>query len=184
MLGRAESNVPLRTITLAGGCFWCLEAVYLRVAGVHGVQSGYANGHLEQPSYEQVCRGDTGHAEVVQLRYDPAEVDLRSLLEVFYAVHDPTTVDRQGNDVGPQYRSGIYWSDPGDEAVVRSVTAEAAALLDHAVVTELAPLSNFWPAEPEHDRYFERNPWQGYCAFVVGPKVAKFQQRFTALLRR
>lgn len=172
------------TITLGGGCFWCLEAVYLRVAGVHAVQSGYANGHLPAPSYEQVCRGDTGHAEVVQVRYDPTEVDLQALLEVFFAVHDPTTVDRQGNDVGPQYRSGIYWSDPADEAQVRAVAAQANALLDGRLVTELAPLLSFWPAEPEHDRYFERHPWQGYCAVVVGPKVAKFQQRFASLLRR
>lgn len=184
MLGHAEISVQHQTITLAGGCFWCLEAVYLRVAGVHGVQSGYANGHLSAPSYEQVCRGDTGHAEVVQLRYDPSEVDLRALLEVFFAVHDPTTLNSQGNDVGPQYRSGIYWSDPADEALVRAVTAEADALLDGGVVTELAPLDAFWPAEAEHDRYFERHPWQGYCAFVVGPKVAKFQQGFAALVRR
>ncbi|WP_247661368.1 peptide-methionine (S)-S-oxide reductase MsrA [Ideonella alba] len=184
MSGEGGNNMRMCTITLAGGCFWCLEAVYLRVAGVTAVQSGYANGHLPQPSYEQVCRGDTGHAEVVQLQYDPTQVELRALLEVFYAVHDPTTLNRQGNDVGPQYRSGIYWSDPADEPVVRAVTAEADALLGGGVVTELAPLSGFWPAEPEHDRYFERNPWQGYCAFVVGPKVAKFQQRFTSLLRR
>lgn len=172
-----------RTITLAGGCFWCLEAVYLRVRGVSSVESGYANGQLPQPSYEQVCRGDTGHAEVVRLAYAPDQVSLRQLLEVFFCIHDPTTLNRQGNDVGPQYRSGIYWDDPADEATVRAVAGEADAAHGGAVVTELQPLRAYWAAEPEHQRYFERHPHQGYCAFVVAPKVAKFSQTFGALVR-
>ena len=170
-------------VTLAGGCFWCLEAVFLRVRGVREVRSGYANGRVDHPSYEQVCRGDTGHAEVVRIVFDPSEVSLRALLEVFFCIHDPTTLNRQGHDIGTQYRSGIYWHDPADEPVVRAVLAEADAAHGGRVVTEAEPLRAFWPAEPEHDRYFERHPFQGYCAQVVAPKVQKFMQQFRALVR-
>ncbi|MBL8334147.1 MAG: peptide-methionine (S)-S-oxide reductase MsrA [Rubrivivax sp.] len=173
----------LQVITLGGGCFWCLEAVYELVDGVQSVQSGYANGHVSNPSYEQVCGGDTGHAEVVRVAFDADRLGLRQVLEIFYAIHDPTTRDRQGNDVGPQYRSGIYWSDPAHEALVREVTAEADRALGGRVVTELAPLDNYWPAEDYHQHYFARNPQQGYCAFVVGPKVEKFRKTFRDRLR-
>jgi peptide-methionine (S)-S-oxide reductase len=174
---------PLERITLAGGCFWCLEAVYERVDGIESVESGYANGHIPSPCYEQVCRGDTGHAEVVQLRFDPGRIGLRAVLEIFFGIHDPTTLDRQGNDVGTQYRSGIYWSDPAHEALVRAVTAEVNTALRGAVVTELAPLDNYWPAESDHQRYFARHPAQGYCAYVVAPKVARFRRAFARYLR-
>lgn len=167
-----------QTITLAGGCFWCLEAVYEQVDGVLGVESGYANGHVDRPSYEQVCQGDTGHAEVVRVRFDAARLPLSDVLAIFFTIHDPTTPDRQGNDVGPQYRSGIYWDDPAHEPVVRAVVAEVDGALGGRVVTELQPLRCYFPAEAYHQHYFARNPNQGYCAFVVAPKVEKFRKVF------
>lgn len=176
--------MAVETITLAGGCFWCLEAVYERVSGVESVESGYSNGHLDKPTYAQVCQGDTGHAEVVRLRFDSDQVSLRELLEVFFTIHDPTTLNRQGNDVGPQYRSGIYWSDPAHEATIRDVVGETRKLHGDKLVTEVLPLSNYHRAEDEHQHYFVNHPRQGYCSFVVAPKVAKFQQTFTRLLRR
>ncbi len=172
------------TITLGGGCFWCTEAVFEQVAGVLSVQSGYCNGHVSAPSYEQVCEGDTGHAEVVRVRFDPQQVSLRQLLEVFFAVHDPATRDRQGNDVGPQYRSGIYWHTPAQAEVARGVLAEVNAALGGRVVTELVPEANYWPAEDYHQHYFANHPGQGYCAYVVAPKVQKFRQTFAARVRR
>lgn len=172
-----------QTITLAGGCFWCLEAVFELTDGVLAVESGYANGHVARPSYEQVCRGDTGHAEVVQVSFDADRITLRELLEIFFTIHDPTQLNRQGNDIGTQYRSGIYWSDPAHEAVVRAVHAEADAAQGGRVVTELAPLAVYWPAEAYHQHYFANNPGQGYCAFVVAPKVAKFRQTLRARVR-
>lgn len=172
-----------QTIVLAGGCFWCLEAVYLQVRGVLAVESGYSNGHVQRPSYEQVCRGDTGHAEVVRLRFDPQQVSLRELLEIFFVIHDPTTLNRQGNDVGTQYRSGIYYADASQAEVARAVMDGLRAAGVHKVVTELAPLSNYWPAEAYHQNYFAQHPGQGYCAFVVAPKVEKFQQTFRALMK-
>lgn len=171
------------TITLAGGCFWCLEAVYEHVDGVLDVESGYSNGHVERPSYEQVCRGDTGHAEVVRVRFDPARIPLREVLEIFFAIHDPTTRDRQGHDVGPQYRSGIYWHNAAQEAVVREVWAEANAAHGGRVVTELEPRRNYWRAEDYHQHYFANHPQQGYCAAVVAPKVEKFRRTFRSRWR-
>ncbi len=173
----------LQTITLGGGCFWCLEAVYELVDGVQAVESAYANGQVNAPTYEQVCRGDTGHAEVVQLRFDADRISLRALLEIFFSIHDPTTLNRQGNDVGSQYRSGIYWTDPAHEATVRAVAAEADAALGGRVVTELAPLAAYWPAEAYHQHYFANHPEQGYCAYVVAPKVAKFRHSFARHVR-
>ena len=173
----------VETITLGGGCFWCLEAVYELVDGVVGVQSGYCNGHAVRPTYEEVCGGRTGHAEVVQVRFDPARISLTEILEIFFHIHDPTTLNRQGNDVGPQYRSGIYWHEPAQEAVVRQVVAAAQEAHRGKVVTELAPLANYWPAEDYHQHYFARNPGQGYCAFVVAPKVEKFRRTFKARVR-
>ena len=165
--------------------FWCTEAVFDRVRGVLDVESGYANGHVDAPSYEQICTGTTGHAEVVRVVYDPAQVDARQLINIFFATHDPTTPNRQGNDVGPQYRSGIYTTTPGQEADARAVIAEleAAHVFDAPLVTEVRPLASYWPAEDYHRDYYLKHPGQGYCAFVVGPKVAKFRHQFAKLLK-
>ncbi len=171
-------------ITLAGGCFWCLEAVYEQVDGVIAVESGYSNGHVAEPSYEQVCSGQTGHAEVVRVTFDRQRISLREVLEIFFTIHDPTTRNRQGNDIGTQYRSGIYTTDAEQESVAREVLAEVNAPLKGRVVTELAPLANYSRAEAYHQHYFARNPGQGYCAFVVAPKVEKFKRTFSARLRK
>jgi peptide-methionine (S)-S-oxide reductase len=172
--------------TLGGGCFWCLEAVFKDLRGVTRVKSGYAGGTVEHPSYKQVCTGRTGHAEVVQVAFDPDELSYADLLRVFFGIHDPTTKDRQGNDVGPQYRSVILTHDEAQrqtaEAVMKEITDEG--VWDGALTTELVPLAEFWPAEPEHDDYFARNPWTGYCQAVVGPKVAKFRKQFSDRLKR
>ncbi len=175
----------LPILTLGGGCFWCTEAVFVRVRGVVDVENGYSNGHLARPSYEQVCSGDTGHNEVVRLTYDPAQVSVRQLLEIFFVIHDPTTPNRQGNDVGTQYRSAIYFSTPEQEQVAKDLIRELneARAFDAPIVTEVLPLSNYWPAEAYHQDYFEQHPNQGYCAFVVAPKVAKLRQTFAALLK-
>lgn len=170
-------------ITLGGGCFWCVEAVFELVDGVLKVESGYCNGHLERPSYEQVCEGHTGHAEVVRVDFDPGRITLREVLEIFFAVHDPTTLNRQGNDVGPQYRSAIFWHDEAQRAVIDAVRAEAEAAFG-GVVTEVAAERNYWPAEAYHQHYFANHPGQGYCAFVVAPKVEKFRRRFRERVRR
>ena len=171
------------SITLGGGCFWCLEAVYELVDGVMAVDSGYANGHVVNPSYEQVCGGDTGHVEVVRVSFDPAVIGLREVLEIFFAIHDPTTLNRQGNDVGPQYRSGIYLHDEAQRAVAQAVWDDAQAAHGGRVVTELEPLRNYWPAEPYHQHYFAQHPNQGYCAFVVAPKVEKFRKTFRSRVK-
>ena len=174
-----------QTITLGGGCFWCTEAVYVRVRGVLDVESGYSNGHVPNPSYEQVCGGDTGHNEVVKLTFDPAQISVRQILGIFFAVHDPTTLNRQGNDVGTQYRSGIYFSTPEQEQVARDLIRELteAKLFGAPIVTEVLPVANYWPAEAYHQDYYEQHPNQGYCSFVVGPKVAKFRKSFAELLK-
>jgi peptide-methionine (S)-S-oxide reductase len=171
--------------TLGGGCFWCLEAVFLGMKGINTVTSGYAGGHVANPSYEEVCAKRTGHAEVVQVNYDPAIVSFPDLLRVFFAIHDPTTKDRQGADVGPQYRSIILTHDATQDTVAREVIAEltAARLWGNPIVTEILPLTQFWPAEPEHHNYFARNPWSGYCQAVVAPKVVKFRKNFAGLLK-
>ncbi len=175
------------TLVLGGGCFWCLEAVYELVDGVTAVESGYCNGHVRNPTYEQVCSGDTGHAEVVKLSFDPARISLRELLEIFFVIHDPTTLNRQGNDVGTQYRSGIYVGSAEQEAVAREVVAELQAALSARgagrVVTEIVPLANYSRAEDYHQHYFANHPGQGYCAFVVAPKVEKFRRSFAARVR-
>jgi peptide-methionine (S)-S-oxide reductase len=174
----------LQSITLGGGCFWCVEAVYLRVHGVTAVESGYSNGHVVDPSYEQVCGGDTGHAEVVKVTFDADVISLREVLEIFFHIHDPTTLNRQGNDVGTQYRSGIYFDNAEQERVAREVLAQANEAHRGRVVTELVPLANYSKAEAYHQRYFERNPHAGYCAFVVAPKVEKFKKTFAARLKK
>jgi peptide-methionine (S)-S-oxide reductase len=173
----------LERITLAGGCFWCLEAVYERVRGVHRVENGYSNGQHPNPNYEQVCSGNTGHAEVVRVDFDPAEVSLRELLEVFFTIHDPTTLNRQGADVGTQYRSGIYWHSEAQRQIAAQVLKEASEPHGGRVVTELLPEANYHPAEAYHQHYYARNPDQGYCAFVVAGKVDKFLASFKRLVK-
>ena len=171
------------TITLGGGCFWCIEAVYERVQGVTAVESGYCNGHVENPSYEQVCSGTTGHVEAVRVTFDTAQISLRDVLEIFFVVHDPTTLNRQGNDAGTQYRSGIYFHRAEQESVARDVLAELNEKHRGRVVTELLPELNYTRAETYHQHYFANHPEQGYCAFVVAPKVEKFVQTFAARVR-
>jgi peptide-methionine (S)-S-oxide reductase len=177
-------TLATKVITLGGGCFWCTEAVFVRVKGVLDVESGYCNGHTLNPTYAQVCEGDTGHNEVVRLTYDPQLISLRELLEIFFVIHDPTTLNRQGNDAGTQYRSGIYVSDEADRELAQQVIDEVNAALSGRVVTELKNLDNYSCAEGYHQDYFERNPNQGYCAFVVAPKVQKFVQTFAKKVRR
>lgn len=181
----ARNDPSSEVITLGGGCFWCLEAVFDRVEGVIDVESGYCNGHVHQPSYEQVCSGRTGHVEVVRVAFDPARISLREVLEIFFVVHDPTTWHRQGNDVGPQYRSGIYFHDAQQEPVIRAVLQDLADSGVHRdpIVTEVEPVSNYWPAEDYHQDYFLHHPDQGYCAFVVAPKVEKFRKTFASRVR-
>jgi len=168
------------TIYLAGGCFWCTEAIFARVRGVVDVQCGYANGHQERPTYADVCSGTTGHAEVVRVRFEPQTIGLRDLLAVFFATHDPTTPNRQGNDVGTQYRSGIYTGDAAQAAVARAVIAglEQAGAFQAPICTEVLPLQNYWPAENHHQNYFAQNPQAGFCTFVIAPKVEKLRQAF------
>lgn len=177
------NQLATETITLAGGCFWCLEAVYERVDGVVAVESGYSNGHVEHPTYEQVCGGRTGHAEAVRVVFDPARIGLRDLLEIFFAIHDPTTRDRQGHDLGPQYRSAIFWHDELQRGVIDAVMAEVDTATGGRVVTQVEPVRNYWRAEDFHQRYFDRNPYQGYCAAVVAPKVEKFRRTFRQRVR-
>ena len=176
--------MTIDTITLGGGCFWCLEAVYEQVQGVQSVESGYCNGQAHNPSYEQVCGGHTGHAEVVRVTFDDSQISLRAVLEIFFSIHDATTLNRQGNDVGPQYRSGIYIHSAQQMEAARVVLAEANAGLGGRAVTELLPETNYWRAEDYHQHYFANHPGQGYCAFVVAPKVEKFLKTFAAHVRR
>jgi len=173
------------TLVLGGGCFWCTEAVYVQVRGVTDVESGYCNGLTVAPTYEQVCTGRTGHNEVVRLVYDPAQVSTRELLEVFFLIHDPTTLNRQGHDVGTQYRSGIYFTTPEQAKVAQTLMAEltAANALGQPIVTEVLPLANYSAAEDYHQDFFARNPTQGYCLAVAAPKVAKFRQTFARLVQ-
>jgi peptide-methionine (S)-S-oxide reductase len=174
------------TIVLGGGCFWCTEAVFDRVQGVTDVESGYSNGETINPSYEQVCTGRTGHAEVVRLEFDPQQITLREILEIFFVVHDPTTLNRQGNDVGTQYRSGIYYANEAQKQVAEEVIREIEESKTYRspIVTEVKPLANYSTAEAYHQDYFLNNPNQGYCAFVVGPKVEKFQKTFAARVKK
>lgn len=174
-----------QTLVLGGGCFWCTEAVYKAVRGVSDVESGYSNGQARQPSYEEVCTGATGCNEVVKLEYDPAQVSTRELLEIFFVIHDPTTLNRQGHDVGTQYRSGIYFTTEEQRVTAQVLIDEltAADAFGRPIVTELLPLAHYWPAEDYHQDFFERNPYQGYCVAVAAPKVAKFRKTFARLAR-
>jgi peptide-methionine (S)-S-oxide reductase len=177
-------SMTIETITLGGGCFWCVEAVYEKVDGVTAVESGYCNGQVERPSYEQVCTGNTGHAEVVRVSFDTSKIALRDILEIFFVIHDPTTLNRQGSDVGTQYRSGIYFENEEHERVAREVLGEVNAHLGGKAVTELKPLADYSRAEDYHQHYFATHPDQGYCAFVVAPKVEKFRRTFAHRVRR
>jgi peptide-methionine (S)-S-oxide reductase len=175
----------LQNITLGGGCFWCTESVFVSVMGVVDVQSGYSNGQVAQPSYEQVCTGRTGCNEVVKLVYDPALISTREVLEIFFCVHDATTLNQQGNDVGTQYRSGIYYTTEAQKQVALGIIQEmgAGGLFSRPIVTEVLPLENYWPAEDYHQDYFANNPTQGYCLAVAAPKVAKFRKTFSRLAK-
>lgn len=166
----------------AGGCFWCIEAVFLEVEGVRSVQSGYIGGHEDAPSYQRVCDGDTGHAESVRIGFDPMVIAYADLLDIFFVIHDPTTLNRQGNDVGTQYRSAVFYTRPEQAAIALAKIEELAneGVFDEPIVTEVVPASTFWPAEPYHDDYFARHGQQPYCQFVVAPKVAKFRKQFGA----
>jgi peptide-methionine (S)-S-oxide reductase len=172
--------------TLAGGCFWCLEAVYDQLRGVTDVVSGYAGGRVRNPSYQDVCAGTTGHAEVVQVTFDTAEINFREILQVFFTVHDPTTLNRQGADVGTQYRSAIFYRSPEQKATAEQVITEinAAKIWPAPIVTEVTPFQEFYPAEDYHQEYFARNPTQGYCSFVIAPKVAKFRKQYLSQLKK
>jgi peptide-methionine (S)-S-oxide reductase len=177
-------NTDYPVIVLGGGCFWCTEAVFTRVRGVRDVQSGYSNGQAARPTYEEVCTGRTGCNEVVRLEYDPTQVSVEQLLTIFFATHDPTTPNRQGNDVGTQYRSAIYFTTPEQEHIARDLIAQFQLedVFPAPIVTEVLPLNHYWPAEDYHQDYFAQHPQQGYCAFVIGPKVSKLRQQFAAQL--
>lgn len=179
-------SATTETATLGGGCFWCLEAVFKDLRGVTWVMSGYAAGEVPNPSYKAVCTGTTGHAEVVQVKFDPKELSYADLLRVFFTIHDPTTRDRQGNDVGSQYRSIILTHADAQAATAREVMQEitAAKLWPGSLVTQVEPLTVFYEAEPEHHDYFAQNPWSGYCQVVVAPKVAKFKKTFADRVKR
>jgi peptide-methionine (S)-S-oxide reductase len=179
------TSPKLEEATLAGGCFWCIETAFNQLRGVELAESGYSNGPDPSPNYESVCSGRTGHAEVVRVRFDPAVISFGQLLEVFFSLHDPTTLNRQGNDVGTQYRSGIYTHSPEQAAEARALIEELNQIKAYpsTIVTEVMPVANYHPAEAYHQRYFEQNPYQGYCAMVVGPKVAKFQRTHAELLK-
>jgi peptide-methionine (S)-S-oxide reductase len=182
----SPADTPSRAVaTLGGGCFWCLDAAYRDLRGVEAVVSGYANGQLPDPTYQEVCEGDTGHAEVVQLTFDPSVLSYRELLEVFFALHDPTTPNRQGGDIGTQYRSCILTHDDAQRAEAEAVIAELTrdTVFDAPIVTQVEPLQRFYPAESYHQDYYRRNPYQGYCQFVVAPKVAQLPSKIADKLR-
>lgn len=179
-------NTNLQTATLAGGCFWCLEAVYDELKGVHSVESGYAGGHLDNPTYREVCNGNTGHAEVTQIRFDPGIISYRDLLNVFFTIHDPTTLNRQGADIGTQYRSAIFYHDDEQKKIAEEVIKElnAQKIWDNPIVTEMTKFDKFYMAEDYHQEYFAKNPYQPYCQVVVAPKVAKFRKHFLEMLKK
>lgn len=177
--------MAIEVTTLGGGCFWCLEAVYDQLKGVTDVVSGYTGGHVKNPTYKQICTGMTGHAEVTQITYDTDIVSLREILQVFFTIHDPTTLNRQGADTGTQYRSAIFYHSAEQQAIANEVIAEFGAekIWDNPIVTQVVPIDVFYPAEDYHQEYYENNPNQGYCMVVVAPKVAKFRAKFTNKLK-
>jgi peptide-methionine (S)-S-oxide reductase len=172
-----------QTITLGAGCFWCTEAVFEQARGVTKVESGYCNGQTPAPTYEQVCTGQTGHNEVVRVQFDAEQISLREVLEIFFVIHDPTSLNRQGHDSGTQYRSGIYWHDPAQQATARLVLDEVNAHYAQGVVTELSAEQNYHRAEDYHQHYFANHPTQGYCAMVIAPKLAHFKRTFASKVR-
>lgn len=180
-----SADAKQEMITLGGGCFWCLEAVYDQLIGVTDVVSGYAGGHTAHPTYEQVCTGSTGHAEVVQITFDPALITVEDLLNVFFTIHDPTTLNRQGADVGTQYRSVIFTHTPEQKTIAEQIMRDLAAanIWDAPLVTKIVPFDVFYAAEDYHQEYFARNPNQGYCRAIIAPKVAKFRQKFLSRLK-
>jgi peptide-methionine (S)-S-oxide reductase len=180
----ADNN--LETATLGAGCFWCVEAVFDDLKGVEDVVSGYSGGHTENPTYREVCDGNTGHAEVAQIRFDPSAISFKEILQVFFSVHDPTTLNRQGNDVGTQYRSAIFYHNDEQKRVAEEVIGEITkeGVYDAPIVTEVVPFDKFWPAENYHQEYFANNPNQPYCQAVVAPKVAKFRKKFVDRLKK
>lgn len=179
-------NKNLETATLAGGCFWCVEPIYADLKGVEDVVSGYTGGHTENPTYQQVCSDTTGHAEAVNIKFNPQEISFKEILQIFFTVHNPTTLNRQGNDVGTSYRSAIFYHSDEQkrtaEEVIEEVTTEG--IYDNPIVTEVKPFDKFYPAEGYHQEYFANNPNQPYCAAVVAPKVAKFRQKFASRLKK
>ncbi|MGZ9163784.1 MAG: peptide-methionine (S)-S-oxide reductase MsrA [Anaerolineales bacterium] len=179
-------NTNLHTATLAGGCFWCLEAVFDEIKGIHSVESGYAGGHMDNPSYRAVCNGDTGHAEVIQVHFDPNIVSYRDLLNVFFAIHDPTTLNRQGADTGTQYRSAIFYHDDEQKKIAEELIKDLNSqhIWDKPIVSEVTKLDKFYMAEDYHQEYFARNPYQPYCQAVVAPKVSKFRKHFLEMLKK
>lgn len=185
-MGEEKDSGRLKSATFAAGCFWCVEAVFERLAGVEDVVSGYCGGHVDNPTYEQVCTGTTGHAEACRITYDPEKISYEELLEVFWKTHDPTTKDRQGNDVGPQYRSVIFYHDEEQRKLAQACKArlEAERIWDRPIVTEIVPLGRFWPAEAYHQDYYARNPDRGYCSLVITPKIEKFRKTFRDKLKK
>ncbi|MCC6452633.1 MAG: peptide-methionine (S)-S-oxide reductase MsrA [Acidobacteria bacterium] len=175
----------LETATLAGGCFWCTESVFDELRGVESVVSGYSGGHKDSPTYQEVCTGTTGHAEVIQIEFDPAEIDFPDILRVFFTVHDPTTLNRQGGDIGTQYRSSVFYHSEAQRQAAEDVIREidAAAIYPNPIVTEVVPFEKFWPAEDYHQEYFVNNPNQPYCSAVIAPKVAKFRKMYAERLK-
>ncbi|MEW6280181.1 MAG: peptide-methionine (S)-S-oxide reductase MsrA [Candidatus Eremiobacterota bacterium] len=176
-------NARLEVATLGGGCFWCIEAVFLELQGVDRVQPGYSGGQMAHPTYEQVCSGTTGHAEVIQLHFDPAAIGYEEILDVFFHVHDPTTLNRQGNDSGTQYRSAIFYHSPEQKAAAERAIAAATPLWKDPIVTEVTAFQAFYPAEAYHQDYFSRNPYQPYCSLVIAPKVKKFREKYRDRLK-
>lgn len=183
-MASGDNDMSIETATLGGGCFWCLEAVYQEVSGVQHIESGYTGGDVVDPSYEQICTGTTGHAEVVRITFDTNLITFREILEIFFTIHDPTTLNRQGNDVGTQYRSVIYIHSSEQKTIAKQVIAEMANVWDAPVVTQLSPVNVFYKAEDFHQNYFRQHPFEGYCAFVVAPKVEKLRKFFASKLKK
>jgi len=173
----------MKEIILGGGCFWCTEAVFQRLKGVHHVDSGYCGGHTEDPDYKSICTGQTGHAEVIKIKYDKDQISLDTLLDFFFVFHDPTTLNRQGNDVGTQYRSVIYFADEDEKSKIEQAIERATEIYDKPILTEVSPLPKYYPGEDYHQNYYNLNPNQGYCRAVINPKVSKFKKKFAHLLK-
>lgn len=179
-----EGSDQRDTATLGGGCFWCVEAIYQDLQGVHKVVSGYSGGTVSNPTYKEICTGTTGHAEVIQVIFDPAVVSYQEILEIFFTVHDPTTLNRQGNDVGTQYRSVIFYHSEEQKTIAEAVKKNAASIWDDPIVTEISALAKFYPAEDYHQNYYKDNPYQPYCAYIISPKVKKFREKFRDKLKQ